>query len=216
MSSLPRLALAAVLVAGCGGSGRGTGSATSPDLRIDGCWSGPFDLDPTFFASLPAGDSQQIRLQRGDLGVSVSDGVLLDVADVREIRASRLGEPLELGLPAGVRPPGFPESARAESPPVSLSLYLYETCHAQNGALHAVGGEVTFSSLWSGDRNENDAADRLTEGSFRALLADPRQAELVDSGAGGVRVEYPPDRLSVLTGEFRYYFERGVPAQPFP
>jgi hypothetical protein len=85
----------------------------------------------------------------------------------------------------------------------------------QNGSLYAVDGTITFESLFSGDRNENDAKDRRTTASFRATMTDPRKAEFEQDG-DTVRVVYPEDRTSIVEGEFDFFFQRGIPAQPFP
>lgn len=244
------LGVCAVALAACS-TGVGTGSVRSDRLYVKNCWDGPFDLEPDFFATIPFGDTQQIRVQRGDLSVDVSDGVILVVNDVAKIRASQLGVPIALGLPIGVKPPGFPPRVEIVPPQVSLSLYLYNTCHVQNGGLNSVSGTITFTHLFSGDRNENNAEERLTEAHFDALVADPRDAKLIansppagpppgdagsDSGApsldggdagpasgdtlvtygGSVTVDYGAHQTSHVSGDFEFYFQRGVPAQPFP
>ncbi|MEO8878580.1 MAG: hypothetical protein ABI461_23525 [Polyangiaceae bacterium] len=68
---------------------------------------------------------------------------------------------------------------------------------------------ITFQHLFNGNPNETDAAERLTEGSFDVVLADPRN--ICPGGFG------PPAACQGhLTGSFKFYFERGRPAQPFP
>jgi hypothetical protein len=198
-------------------TGEGSGSVTSDRLVVGQCWDGPFDLQPTFFASDPFANTQQIRIQRGDRPTGVSDGAALVITDVAHIRKDQLGVAIPLGLPVGVDPPGFPPRVEANPPQVSLTLYLYATCHVQNGAVYSVGGSIVFDSLFSGDRNENNAADRLTEAHFEATVADPREGHLLpDTTTGQVQVEYPKDRTSTVKGSFRFFFQRGQPAQPFP
>ncbi|HEX4339491.1 MAG TPA: hypothetical protein VH062_26475 [Polyangiaceae bacterium] len=220
--------LAAVLAVGCT-TGEGTGFIRSDRLTATNCWDGPFDLGPTFFASDPSMDSQQIRVQRGDRIVDISDGVLFIVNDVDKIRMSQLDTPIPLGLPIGVTPPGQPRRVEANPPQVSLSLYLNDSCHNQDPAVYSVGGTITFHSLFSGNRNENRADQRLTDAEFDALVTDPRDATLVpagtstdagaeagpilDYGDSGVVVRYSPSRLQ---GQFRFFFQRGLPAQDFP
>jgi hypothetical protein len=219
-----RAALLGAVLVGCG-AGKGSGAVDSDDLYIENCWRGPFHLGPTFFASDPFADTQQIRVQRGERMVSISDGVLLVVNDVSRIRAEQLNTDIPLGLPVGVRPPGFPLRVEPVPPQVSLTLYLYDTCHLQNGALHSVRGSIRFASLFSGNRNENNADDRLTDATFTAFVADPRDATLVpssqgqdggglDGGQGPLEPKYVHE--NVVTGSFRFFFERGIPAQPFP
>jgi hypothetical protein len=243
-----------VTLAACS-TGEGTGSVRSDRLFVKNCWDGPFDLEPDFFATIPFNDTQQIRVQRGDRPIEVSDGLILLVNDVAKIRAGQLGTPIPLGLPVGVKPPGFPPRVELVPPQVSLSLYLYATCHLQNGGLNSVSGTITFDHLFSGDRNENSAVERLTQAHFDALVADPRDAKLTPNGQGGgapagdagateggtapgteagadagsgldagtfityagsVTVEYGAHQTSHVTGDFQFYFQRGVPAQPFP
>jgi len=68
---------------------------------------------------------------------------------------------------------------------------------------------ITFQHLFNGNPNETDAAERLTQGSFDVVLADPRN--ICPGGVG------PPAACQGhLTGSFNFYFERGRPAQPFP
>lgn len=255
MRSLFALTVLSLALGACS-TGEGQGSVRSDRLFVKNCWDGPFDLQPDFFATIPFANTQQIRVQRGDRSIEVSDGVLLVVNDVAKIRESQLGVPIPLGLPIGVKPPGFPPRVEIVPPQVTLSLYLYATCHVQNGGLNSVSGSITFTHLFSGDRNEDSAEQRLTEAHFDALVTDPREAKLVPgSGAGGapgdggtteggtvpgpeaggpvppstnvdggtvityagsVTVDYGADQTSHVSGDFQFYFQRGVPAQPFP
>jgi hypothetical protein len=98
---------------------------------------------------------------------------------------------------------------QADPPKVHLSLYLHDSCHEQIGALYSMSGTITFKSLFSGDPNEDNAEDRLTDAKFSGItFADPRQM----SSTG----EVAPEKTSLVDGWFRFYFERGQPAQPFP
>ena len=223
------------LVATCACSvSEGEGEVRSERLFVKNCWDGPFNLQPTFFAANPFEDTMMIRVQRGEEAVEVSDGIFLVVNEGSRIREGLLGQSIELGLPAGVSPPGVPERLDLDPPLVSFALFLYETCHEQNGALYAVGGSITFESLFSGDPNETSAEKRLTEASFEATVVDPRDLTTSDSAgagsadagavdaaatatdAGGGGLSYPAGHVSTVTGNFRFFFERGSPAQPFP
>jgi hypothetical protein len=106
-----------------------------------------------------------------------------------------------------------------------------EACGSQNTGLAAdasvpdsgpavdAGGEVaalpvghstiTFAHLFNGNPDETDAAERLTEGTFDVVMADPRN---ICPGGVGPAVACQGH----LTGSFSFYFERGRPAQPFP
>ena len=193
-------------------TGEGTGEVTSNRLFIEGCWNGYFNLAPTFFAAQPhSSESLMIRIQRGDDIEEVSDGLLVLIEDLANIRQNQLEQPLDVGLPVGVWPPGHPVDPNPNPPKVSLALYLQETCHLQNASVYSVGGTITFNSLFSGDPNEDDAEDRLTSANFKARFADPRKAFPASSP-----LEFPDEVVSEVEGKFNFYFQRGQPAQRFP
>ena len=74
----------------------------------------------------------------------------------------------------------------------------------------AVGhSTITFTSLYDGNPNAVSAAERLNQGTFTVYLADPR--EMCPGGVGP-----PPPCRGYLHGSFKFYFQRGRPAQPFP
>lgn len=198
---------AALLALGCN-TGEGSGSVTSERVYIEDCWNGPLDLDPDFFAAVPFEEEVMfIRIQRGDDIEGVSDGLMVLVNDVQGIRRNQIGTPIPVGLPPGVSPPGVPLVLNPDPPKVSLTLYLHDSCEARTADLYSISGTITFSSLFSGDLNEGDGADRLTEATFRADFADPRKAEPDGSYAEGL--------VSTVEGRFRFFFQRGQPAQPF-
>jgi len=212
------LAVAASLATACS-QGVGEGSVKSDRLYIGNCWNGPFDLGPNFFGAIPfSKDVISIRVQRGDDNQEVSDGLNVMVNDVQEIRSSTmaqdvdggigLGEDIAVGLPPGVTPPGMPILLNEHPPVVSLTLYLQDTCHLQNGTIYSVAGTINFAKLFSGNANETNSDDRLTEASFDATFADPRD----------MNTDYTFDEsvTSHVTGWFKFYFQRGQPAQPFP
>ncbi|HEY3493927.1 MAG TPA: hypothetical protein VGK73_04545 [Polyangiaceae bacterium] len=199
--------LFALLSLGCT-VGEGEGWVKSDELYVDECWDGPFDLGPDFFAanSFERGKALMIRVQRGDAIEEMSDGLIVNIADLPTQRAL-VGTPLEVGLPVGVTPPGVPVVFDPDPAPVNLSVYLHNSCHAQNGAVYSVGGTITFRSLFSGDPQETEGDERLTEASFDASFADPRL--LVGDPVADAAV------TSRVTGYFRFFFQRGQPAQPF-
>ena len=201
------------ITTGCG-TGEGVGQIHSDALHMENCWDGPFDLNPNFFGGVSDRSSYQIRVQRGSELEDVSDGVSVLVDDVHEIRGdgnqpSQLGLPLRVGLPPSVTPPGIPRTTDPNPPVVHLTLYLHRTCHAQVAALYAVDGYIVFKHLFNGDANEPNADKRLTEATFDVVVADPR-----DQPTDGSPI--PESAISHLQGWFRFYFERGQPAQPFP
>ncbi len=203
------IAAASWLLLGCT-TGEGEGWVRSDRLFVEDCWNGKFDLQPDFFGTNPAGDTQTIRVQRSDNIEEVSDGLIVLVDHVSDIRRNRLGQDIGVGLPVGVHPPGtgLPQTPSPNPPLVSLSLYLHDTCHLQNGTLYSINGTIAFKALFSGDPNEANSDDRLTDATFQAQFADPR--DLQSDGT------YPPDRVSTVKGWFRFFFQRGQPAQPFP
>lgn len=199
--------LVTLLVLGCS-TGEGEGEVRSDRLFVEDCWNGPFDLGPTFFGANPYKDTQLIRVQRGDNLEEVSDGLIVLVDETSTIRQQLLGQPIPVGLPPGVSPPGIPVKLNPDPPIVHLALYLHDTCHEQNGSLYSLDGEITFDSLFSGDPNEDEGNDRLTEATFSATFADPRNV-LPDG-------QVDAEKSSQVTGWFRFFFQRGQPAQPFP
>jgi hypothetical protein len=205
LSPWPLVALTLALGTGCT-VGDGTGEVKADRLFLQGCWNGSFDLQPDFFAANPyRGESLQIRVQRGDNNQEASDGLTVLVNDIAAVKA-QLGMPIPVGVPAGVAPPGQPVSGEP-GPLVSLSLYLHQTCHEQNSATYSVSGDITFKSIFSGDPNEEDSDARLTDASFNVQFADPRDL---------VTAEDPAEVTSSdVTGKFKFFFQRGQPAQPF-
>lgn len=207
MRSLAVLGALAVVLGGSSGCtvGEGSGDVTSKRLYLQGCWNGPFDLDPDFFAANPyRQESLLIRIQRGDNNQEASDGLSVIVTDLEAVR-QQLGQPIPVGLPSGVSPPGQPVSGEP-TPLVTMSLYLHQTCHEQNSATYSMSGSITFTSLFSGDPNEEDSDARLTQAKFAAEFADPRELLTAEDAASVT---------STVSGEFRFFFQRGQPAQPF-
>jgi hypothetical protein len=273
--------MVAVLAPACSlGAGTGTCSGT---LDVPDCWSGDFNLHPNFFAAVPAttpefptvtSDALQIRIQNGGDYETFSDGLIILVDDVGQVRGdpapdgtprpSLLGQPLVVSLAPSVVPPGVPVTPVAAPRIVHASLYLDSTCRTQNDSLYALdavsgvdsdgecrrpeGGEppsqcpgpataadggiqseggsgtdgggaggagnigvstITFTSLFDGNPDESNASQRLTQADFEFYIADP--SDICSGGLG------PPPRCEGhLKGSFKFYFQRGRPAQPFP
>lgn len=201
--------LALGLSTGCTAIGEGEGWVRSDRLLVDECWSGPFDLEPDFFGTVPFRDTQQIRVQRGADLMELSDGVAIQVAGVTDIRENQLGQELQVGLAPKLWEDINPTATPSEEPPVNLALYLQFSCHSQNSVLYATSGTIVFDALFSGDPAETSGADKLTNASFEVTVGNPRDAEPGST-------ELPPDRVSQLSGSFRFHFVRGQPSQPFP
>lgn len=204
--------------------GKGGGAVHSDRLAAKACWNDVYDLEPDFFAAVPFRETLQIRVQRGNELQEVSDGLDVLVDDVGLIRGQYLDKPLSVRLPVGVVPAGTPVG-KSPPPPagepalVHMALNLERSCHNQNIVLSAISGTITFHTMFSGDPNEKDASQKLTEtpdvgglGGFDVYLADPR-----DVPEPGDPVEKIPAVLQTrVQGSFSFYFERGQPGQPFP
>ena len=203
-------AVLAIAAQACG-LGEGEGEVNSDKLNVADCWNGQFALRPDFFAAVPYRRMMAIRVQHGGDTEEVSDGVIILVDDVDRVRehiAQHPGEPLRVGMPPSVVPPGFPVVTDPDPPIVHLTLYLHRACHAQNSALYSIGGGIVFSSIFSGNPSESNDDEKLTDASFTDIVVgDPRDRE---PGTDTV------SNLSHLEGRFRFYFRRGQPAQPFP
>jgi hypothetical protein len=202
------------LLAGACSLGEGEGNVTSTQLDVVDCWNGPFQLNPDFFAAQPFREnSLTIRVQHGGDIEEVSDGAIILVDDLQRVRAEIAVNPnatFKVGLPPAVVPPGFPVVADPDPAPVHLTLYLHRSCHAQNSALYSLSGTMTFHSLFNGNLNETDADQKLTWGEFQnggITVGDPR-----DRAPASATV----NNTSLIKGDFKFYFQRGQPAQPFP
>jgi len=202
------------LTAGACSLGDGSGEVISADLNAPDCWKGKYDLKPDFFAAYPFRNQLYIRIQRGSDFEGVSDGIMILVDDVADIRANHLGEAIPVTLPEGVAPPGIPDGSlcgeSCSRTGVHLTFYLLHSCFNINTVLYGVGGTITFTELFNGNPNESDAANKLIQGELDVMVGDPQL--IVTSG---------PDKGTIpgqseVTGRFRFFFERGQPAQPFP
>jgi hypothetical protein len=198
--------LPALLTLACN-VGEGEGWVRSDNLYIEDCWNGSFDLGPDFFAAnaSPGSESVTIRVQNGDNIEEVSDGLVVVVKELPTVRGM-VGQDIDVGMPPGVSPPGVPIEYVDEPPKVSLALSLHESCHAQNGTVFSIDGTINFTSLYSGDPYEDEADERLTEARFDAVFADPRNL---------VGTDVPANAKSQVSGYFRFFYQRGQPAQPF-
>lgn len=209
------------------------------ELDVPNCWTGPFDLGPTFFAAAPFRRSLQLRIQRGSDFQTYADAIQILIDDIDKVRGtattpSQYGQALPISLPVGVSPPGKPIVESPNPPNVHVTVLLQQSCRTQNIALFGEDGvalnadgsctppagtdtacdasspvghsTITFSSLFNGNATESSASERLSEGAFDVFLADPR----VRCPSG------KPRCLGRLRGDFRFYFERSRPAQPFP
>ncbi|HVY45682.1 MAG TPA: hypothetical protein VHB21_07375 [Minicystis sp.] len=227
-----RLALLVAAVAACGCSlGQGEGQVISEAFYAPGCWGTaskkqPYNLRPDFFAANPdysgtdpnSKPTMFITVQRGNDQEEYSDGLSILLDDVPTLRSpAHKGRAEPVGLQSGIgaqagRPPEPATSPLLNEPPlVHMSLYLQQSCHNQGTILNAVSGTITFHSLFSGDPNEQVGSEKYTDATFDVQVGDLQE---VPEGQPADAV--PANLQSHMTGFFRFYFERGQPAQPFP
>lgn len=180
----------ALLLQACSlGAGEGavSGLVSAPPCELEGS---SYSLDPTFFAAGEAAEGAlEIRVQRGSDLESFSDGIALLVLDPEDIQRNRLGEAIPIR-------PVFDN-------PVRMSFYLNETCAIGRDETpvnyEAVDGDIVFSRIYAPTVGGDDVE---TAAEFRGVLfQDPRS---------------PIERSAVLSGNFRFLFSRGRPAQRFP
>jgi hypothetical protein len=120
------------------------------------------------------------------------------------------------GSSLGLADAGTPEAGAldggASSPDATVPVDAGASGDGGVGAVASGGvghSTISFHSLFDGDPTEVSADQRLNEGTFDVYLADPR--EICPGGLGP-----PPPCRGSLHGYFKFYFERGRPAQPFP
>lgn len=162
-----------------------------------------YQLDPTFFSAdvvEDRGDSAgeiarglSMRIQRGSFREGDSDGLLVLVRDANEIARASLGTPIEI-------------TGTADSP-VQLTLYLNQTCESGFPdefwqiplVIGAHAGTITFDAIYAPDiaSDETEISATLTD----VLFVDP---------------ERPTERFALFSGTFRFFYQRGRPAQLFP
>ena len=183
--------------------GSGTVSGT---LDVSDCWSGPFNLQPNFFAAIPSAtgglesganeaespsDALQLRIQNGGDFESFSDGLAILIDDAGEVRgvptangtarASLLNENLVVSLPVGVMVSGVPVVSVANPGIVHATLYLQKTCRTQNVALYALS-EVSVNPDGSCDRP--DSGEPPLDCGSAATLPDTDAGEIVPAVPG--------------------------------
>lgn len=191
-----------------GGEGSVTGSLVVPVCEAD---LSQFDMRPDFFAGMavttksPPLTQLNIRIQKGGDIQEYSDSLTIAVSDTAQVKDN---EPIEVKL---YRPPG--SGPAVPYPLVRMSLTLRKSCgngrvgpSDPNGVvLHAVSGTITFKHILRGDPVDADTNDKRIEGEFDVKLEDPRH----EAGTA-------PTTYGTLKGNFKFFYQRGGPAQPFP
>ncbi len=194
-----------VLVACSVGTGEGvfTGSLLVRDCGVE---VPEYSLRPTFFGADyvtnpgAAGGEESpivtIRVQRGSYREDFSDGLRITIYDVNGIARDQLGQPIAL----------LPVEDGVERP-VDVTFYAQQSCDSgypdefwrTPAILRAISGTITFHALYAPD----------LEASNTEIRAEINDVEFA-SGAPTT------DRHARLTGFFRFFFQRGAPAQSFP
>jgi hypothetical protein len=191
-------------------------------LDIPDCWSGPFDLHPDFFAAVPAvgpngvrtaSDALQIRIQNGGDLETFSDGLLIVVDDVGEVRGepaadgtsrpSLLDVALVVSDAPGVVPPGQPVVPVASPRIVHAALYLDRTCRTQNDALYALDA---VSVNPDGTCNRPPTGDPALDCGAPATASPAGDAGL-EGGADAAAGAAPPATVRQSTITFHSLFD---------
>jgi hypothetical protein len=240
------LMLAALLSgSGCNIPGEGEGAVTSTQLQVQDCWSGAFDLQPDFFATIPYRDTQQIRIQRGSDLQEVSDGVAVLVNQVSSIRTTKCtldsdcasGECLAADDNPGACPENFDrcctgDDRRGQSLEVGLPPQLLNEI-APGITPPGPPPPVSIALyLQFSCHNQNSVLyavsgtitfDELfngdpNENAGSEKLTDARFDVMVADPRNALpgTFDIPADKQSPVTGWFRFFFKRGQPGQPFP
>ena len=183
------------------------GGTTAGELNVDIPVSLPPGVTapgvPIIATSNPARVHVALYLQRTcrtqDVALYALDSVTLNAANGCD--PGNGGEPI-------FTCPG--QSADGTPPPTSSS----DGGTGDAGTTAPVNGSIghstiNFTSLFDNDVDEARADLRYNAGTFDLYLADPREG-----CPGGIGP--PPPCRGHLTGFFKFYFERGRPAQPFP
>lgn len=176
------------LAVGCAkGSGEGdaVGQVWAPDCGLNG---EPFELNPDFFAMQPSRSVEiiDIVVQHGSQLQSFSDGIAVFIRDPESLKDSMLGTDIEFQL---------------LNSPVEMTLYLNHTCPgiARIPVVYtAISGTIRFDALYV-PWLENETKETA------AIFTD---VELVDTSE-------PERRRAILSGDFTFLFERGLPPQLF-
>lgn len=146
----------------------------------------PVDVRPNFFVADDDREAVVIRVQRGGDFLVFSDGLSVAVSDAAR-EVERLGSPVPVGPDADVR----------------MTFHYNHTCGFDRDrlatVLTAVEGTITFERLWA---PEVDGGQLETAATFEDVrFVDPAR---------------PDERFAVLSGSFRFLFNRGRPAQRYP
>ncbi|MBK7150400.1 MAG: hypothetical protein IPL19_12350 [Sandaracinaceae bacterium] len=156
------LAVALTLCLGACANGEGegevSGSVSAPECGIDDT---AWELRPDFFVQDPWENTAVIRVQRGSNYQDLSNGLVISISDVEEVRGS-FGTPIDLS---------------AEDSPVTITLTLDGTCRPARRdpsvVLIARSGTITFTALY--DPRSDDGPE--TTATIDGLVMDDGEEE---------------------------------------
>jgi hypothetical protein len=239
------LVLALLPAWGCNVPGEGEGQVTSTQLEVQDCWSGAFDLQPDFFATIPYRDTQQIRVQRGNDLQEVSDGVAVLVNEASSVRPVKCtldsdcasNDCIKADDNPGACPDGFDrcctgDDRRGQPLTVGLPPQLLNEI-APGVTPPGPPPPVSLALYLQFSCHNQNVVLYAVDGTitFEELFdGDPNEnagAEKLTDAHFDVMVadprealpgtlEIPADKQSPVTGWFRFFFKRGQPGQPFP
>ncbi len=175
--------------------------ACTPDAR-------DFRFRPDFFAAEILGDgSLSIRAQKGGYTVGESDGILITVPDHSWVAERLVQDPANVLDSEKLDVLPISDLGTVELPRrFKVSTYWNSSCPSTQVAFTEGTGKIWFYSMYqSRDLGDPVNQPRIHLG-FDLVFVDPWPYE-----------EPRPDsaRLAV-TGELRFNYTRGSPAQPFP
>lgn len=208
--------VAMVAIASACSVGEGEGFVRG-SLHLEGCEAdlSGYDMNPNFFGAQSvsgpgAGSSQLvIRIQRGADIQEYQDSLTISVIEVDDIRVNQLGKPIPI---AAIRPPG---SAPDVPPPkVRMSMSLRGSCGSpklnpgdnSQVVLHATSGTIIFDSILDPNAPSRDTNAKRIEGHFENVQFEDPRKPMSSGGLNG----------GTLSGQFKFFYQRGGPAQPFP
>lgn len=179
-----------VALAGCSvdaGEGRISATVSAPDCGLDG---DALELRPTSFVAELVGEFLNIHVRRGGERLDFADGISVQLREASQVKTERLGQPLALG-------------PRGSESLVAMTFFLNATCPIDFARLPVVyyceSGTVTFDSVYA---REVDSGDTEISAHFENVeCVDPTRRET---------------RRATISGEFRFFYTRGRPAQRFP
>ena len=198
---------------GCAvGNGEGSvkGSLTIPDCDAD---LSNYDMNADFFAASVSYSQLIITIQHGGGSSEYADTVTIAVQDFDAVQQaivdSGAAHKATFDIAAFERPPGAPVNDKP--PPVRLSALFRGSCGTQRfnpGDVSQVGlvatkGTIEFTSIFHGSVQSRETNDKRIEGTFHVDVEDPR-------GWGTKPAK------GHLDGTFKFFYQRGGPAQPFP